>query len=241
MKLNNINLFKPISLEEMDAVSLMKRTDTKFVVHINQLGQILEMVKDYYQILEINSQRLMSYNSSYFDTKNLTFYNDHHKQRKVRAKVRVREYLETDVKFIEIKQKSNKGQTNKTRIKTEDPKDLEGTNAFAKQILNQSEDLQLSMSNSFNRFTLVSNELMERVTIDTNIQFNEKLWNENLVIIELKQEKLRRSSPLFKALKTLHLHPASISKYCLGMSSIYNHLKTNNFKPVFRNINKIIA
>ena len=224
----------------MDAVALMKRTDTKFVIHKNSINEVLERIKEHYHILEINSNRLMTYNSTYFDTEELSFYLDHHNQRKVRAKVRVREYLETDVKFIEVKQKSNKGQTSKTRQKTKEIENIT-TNQFAQEQLRNEKQLHKTISNSFNRFTLVSNKLKERVTFDTNIKFNGELWNENLAIIELKQENLRRSSPIFSVLKQLHFKPARISKYCLGMSEVYPYLKTNNFKPIFRNIKKIIA
>ena len=40
---NILNNYKPISLEEMDSVKLMDRTDTKFTFHINHLTQDLEL------------------------------------------------------------------------------------------------------------------------------------------------------------------------------------------------------
>ena len=183
----------------------------------------------------------MTYHSAYFDTDSFTFYNDHLHQRKVRAKVRVREYVESNIQFIEVKQKTNKGQTIKTRVKTEQDDLLNKTNSFAEQLLKLPTPLKQSIRNDFKRFTLVSNRLKERVTFDMDLRFNDAFWDPNLAIIELKQEYLKRSSPVFQILKKLHVHPSRISKYCLGMSNTYPQLKTNNFKPIFRNIKKQLA
>ena len=87
----------------------------------------------------------------------------------------------------------------------------------------------------------IENSLTTLNQDDPVSEFNGKLWNKELAIIELKQKKLNRNSAIFRQLKALQIHPASISKYCLGMSTAYPALKTNNFKPVFRNILKNIA
>ena len=63
----------PITLKEMDAVALMKRTDTKFVVSKKTLPVLLETLKEKYRVLEIDNNRVMTYNSLYFDTKDQNF------------------------------------------------------------------------------------------------------------------------------------------------------------------------
>ena len=68
----------PITLKEMDAVALMKRTDTKFVVSKKMLPVLLETLKEKYRVLEIDNNRVMTYNSLYFDTKDQKFYREHH-------------------------------------------------------------------------------------------------------------------------------------------------------------------
>jgi len=228
----------------MDQVALMKRVDTKFVVRVNQLPSILDAIHHTYQVLEIKENRLMQYFTSYFDTEGFQFYNNHHRGRKKRAKVRLREYINSNINFIEVKQKNNKGQTIKRRIispKMASLGNMDSINTFYTKILGHNIDLKLVICNEFDRFTLVNVAEQERITIDTNIKFNGKLWNQELAIIELKQKKLNRNSAIFLQLKALQIHPASISKYCLGMSTAYPALKTNNFKPVFRNILKNIA
>ena len=51
---NIINNFTSISLEEMNGVALMKRTDTKFVINKSQLVSVLEGLDNHYKVLEIN-------------------------------------------------------------------------------------------------------------------------------------------------------------------------------------------
>lgn len=65
--------FETLSLSEMDSVSLMKRTDTKFVIHEKHLLEVLKEIKNQYRILEINQNKLLPYNSLYFDTPSKKF------------------------------------------------------------------------------------------------------------------------------------------------------------------------
>ena len=76
-----INKFLSISLKEMNSVSLMKRTDTKFVINKSQLVFILESIKEDYRVLQIKDDRIMSYSSLYFDTQENKFYRRQHASR----------------------------------------------------------------------------------------------------------------------------------------------------------------
>ena len=237
----NLDIFDSISLDEMNSVSLMKRMDTKFVLHRDTIQGILVKIQPDYKILQVASDKLMTYNSIYFDTEDDHFYHMHHNGHSHRLKVRIRNYLESDLCFLEVKQKDSQGNTLKKRIKVNEltsTLDEEAitfvTKTTAKQI-----KLYRSIENQFNRFTLVSTRLQERVTIDTNLSYNGVILNEDLVIIELKQEKLNRLSPLFRALKAQSINPYSISKYCMGMASTKPDLKQNLLKPKFLKINKV--
>ncbi|WP_405607490.1 polyphosphate polymerase domain-containing protein [Polaribacter sp. Asnod1-A03] len=241
-----IKNFTPISLKEMNSVALMKRTDTKFVVNKSQLMSILEGLKNDYKVLEINKDRIMSYSSLYFDTESNKFYNDHHNGKNNRTKIRQRKYVESDLCFLEIKQKNGKGETNKTRIPVKDF-ELNLTQASKEFISNttqQDYNLEPSLWNGFNRITLVNIKNKERVTLDLNLKYKinkvEKNF-ENLVVIEVKQERFNRRSQIVKALKSIKQNPYSISKYCIGMISLYNDLKYNVFKKKLIRINNIIA
>ncbi|PWG05366.1 polyphosphate polymerase domain-containing protein [Polaribacter aquimarinus] len=241
-----LNTFSPISLKEMNGVSLMKRTDTKFVIHTHQLISILEDLKKDYKVLEINKDRIMSYSSLYFDTAENKFYKDHHNGKNNRIKIRQRKYVESNLCFLEIKQKNGKGETNKSRIPVTDfETSLNATSKkFISSITNTEYDLIPSLWNQFNRVTLVNVKNKERVTLDLNLNYKinevEKRF-ENLVVIEVKQERFNRKSKIIKSLKVIRQNPYSISKYCIGMISLYNDLKYNIFKKKLIRINNIIA
>ena len=239
-----IKTFLPISLNEMDGVALMKRVDTKFVIKKSKLLEVLESIKENYRILEIDGNRLMNYNSLYFDTDGKKFYLDHHNSRVRRTKIRIRKYVESNIYFLEIKKKDIKGNTNKSRIKiNEFETDLSDNSLkFIKEITNEDYQLQPSLWNHFKRITLVNKTAKERVTIDLNLSFsinNIKKTYENLVIVELKQERYNRNSPIVKALKKHSIIPYSISKYCVGMVNLYENIKYNRFKEKLIKINQL--
>jgi hypothetical protein len=240
----NINAFSSISLEQMNEVALMKRTDTKFIVSVSQLIAVLNQIKDDYKILEINENRIMSYASLYFDTSDNKFYNDHHNGKKNRTKIRLRKYLESNLCFLEIKQKNGRGETNKSRIPIADFET--SLSKLSKDYINQitlkDYELHPSLWNNFNRITLVNIQTKERVTIDLNLSYkinNTKKSYKKLVVIEVKQERFNRNSKIVKVLKSIRQNPYSISKYCIGMISLYNNIKYNLFKTKLIKINNI--
>lgn len=243
---NEVQMFTSISLREMNSVSLMKRKDTKFVINKPQLISVLQCVNKDYRILEINNDRIMSYSSLYFDTPENKFYKDHHNGKKNRTKVRLRKYLESNLCFLEVKQKNGKGETNKSRIPIADF-ETNLSKLSTDFILNTTQknyNLLPSLWNDFNRITLVNIANKERITIDLNLSYSingvEKAYH-NLVVIEVKQERFNRNSKIVKTLKTLRQNPYSISKYCIGMISLYNDLKYNIFKRKIIKINNITA
>ncbi len=237
----NLDIFGGISLDDMNQVALMKRTDTKFLINTARLSAILNEVKSDYQILQIGQDRLMSYESLYFDTDKLKFYHMHHNGVAKRVKVRTRKYMESDLSFLEIKQKDSYGDTVKKRIKIDEysKPDHQQFSGFVEQVLGRPLSLHKTLKNSFNRFTLVNTSLNERVTVDVNVQFDEEPLSQKIAIIELKQERLNRHSPIFQALKKYGVHPYGFSKYCIGLASRRSDLKQNLFKAKFLKINRL--
>jgi hypothetical protein len=244
--LHTVNQFKPISLDEMNSVALMKRTDTKFVINKSNLPKVLETLLESYRVLEIKKRRIMNYSSLYLDTDDFKFYLDHHNGRVNRTKIRQRKYVDSDLTFLEIKKKNGKGETNKFRIKIDDfeTKLSEKSKEFIAEITENTYNLQTSLWNSFNRITLVNLEENERVTIDLNLTYTvndkEKKYS-NIVVVELKQSRFERKSLVVKALKDIGHNPYSISKYCIGVANLYQNLKQNTFKSKLLKINKISA
>ncbi len=70
--------FEPIGLAQMDAVALLDRTATKYVLHASQLYTALAGLSSDYQVLDIGVVRLHPYRTLYFDTADLALYMRHH-------------------------------------------------------------------------------------------------------------------------------------------------------------------
>lgn len=242
---NILNTFEPITLGEMDSVKLMNRVDTKFAFSASDLKRLLPELIEGYKVFEIKDTRIPSYESLYFDDDDFTFFNDHHNGRMNRFKVRFRNYVESNLYFLEIKHKF-KGRTDKERILVEGFPDLltQKHTDFIHGTLQSKIDLIPCLWNSFNRITLVGKNINERLTLDFNIQFkwdNEIQDFNNLIIAELKQERTDRSSPFFEIMKKEGIRPYRLSKYCLGSIEVHggDKLKYNKFKKKLLKLKKI--
>jgi len=242
-----LNSYNPISLEETQRAQLMKRVDSKFLVTHNILQNVLSQCSDYYDILQINNERNLSYKTYYYDTPDFQMYTNHHNGKKNRYKIRFRKYVETDTNFLEIKFKNNKSETIKKRVPADETyfsyseKDYKFIRKNSTYIL---DNLELKSTNQFNRITLVHKKNVERVTIDNNIIFSSKDGKEiilkNISIIEIKQEKFSLNSEIMQFIKNNHIREFSLSKYCTATSLLNPHLKCNNFKQKLTIINKLI-
>ena len=78
---NNLIKFSPISLKEMDNVSLLKRVDTKFLTTEKKLIEILTLISSEYNVLDIENKRLMKYSTLYFDSNDKILYKHHHNKK----------------------------------------------------------------------------------------------------------------------------------------------------------------
>ena len=214
--------YKPITLEEIDTINLMDRIDTKFIVPISVLYELLEVVSDYY-VLEINGFRNSLYDTTYFDTINYDMFMDHAYDIENRQKIRVRKYLCNDLKFLEVKTKVDEGRTLKKRIKVKHKglkrkKNQEFIKEHSKYDLSV---LQKSLRTKFERFTLVNPEKTERITIDTSLHFinkkmNKEVYVEDVAILELKRNK-KQDSRIKAFLDEHDIKSIGFSKYCFGM------------------------
>ena len=166
--------------------------------------------------------------------------------RVVREKIRIRTYVDSDLTFLEVKNKNNKGRTDKKRIRigSIDTIKEDGGEAFLRQHAwyEQSQLLPL-LENSFRRITLVNKHKTERLTIDTGVTFcclqSGKISSlDNIVIIELKRDG-HNSSPIKEILRKLHIQSSGFSKYCIGSALTVSHLKCNRLKPKLRMLNKM--
>ena len=240
-----VPLFTPISLDEMDNVKLMNRIDTKYLLNIKQLPNILKIAQKDYRIVEIKGARIMGYESLYFDTPDHEMYIKHHNRKLNRYKVRIRQYLDSHEFFLEIKFKNNKGRTKKKRITVDGIHAL--NQAESKDLLTRYSPYSFDqiapvLFTAFERITLVNQQLRERITIDLNLDLHnesKKVQIPYLAIVEVKRESSSSIEGFGRILRDERVFPKRISKYCTGTNLIYPELKHNRFKPKIQYLKKL--
>ncbi len=251
---NILGSYAPISLAEMERVKLMNRIDTKYILPRSILPSILQDAQDAYFVQEIDDNYIASYDTLYYDTPDLEMYMLHHDRHLVRQKIRVRRYVESDLTFLEIKRKTNKGRTKKKRVRVDGfalHHDMQGygktempVGAFIDQYSNYHlVHLSPHLRTLFQRITLVNKTQKERLTIDINLRWENQITGNkaeypDLVILELKSDGHIRTK-MAEILLAHHIHPFKISKYCVGTVLTTPHIKHNRFKTKIRRIEKM--
>lgn len=238
--------FDPISLADIQGAALLNRVDTKYIIGLPDLHTILTGIIPDYRVLTINNTRLHAYQTLYFDTANFAFYEQHHNGLASRYKVRARHYVETDQSFFEIKHRTNQRRTVKSRVPIARvaPYLDEHAMTFASQQLPfDASTFEPKLWNNYRRMTLVSTTRPERVTLDIDLEYR---WRDaavtlpGLVIVEVKRERLSQESAFIRHMRTMGIRPLSYSKYTAGVYSLYDNMRTNNFKSQIRQVNKVL-
>ena len=244
---NLLNDFQTVSLDDLDRVRLLDRQDTKFIFNQIDLPHILEKIKPFYRILEINNDRVYTYDTTYFDTDDFLFYVQHHNGSRNRFKVRFRRYSSNKKSFFEIKIKNNKDRTIKKRLNVDEiNKDLgdQERDLVSKITGLSANQLTPKLDLEFSRITLTDNNFNERLTIDANLSAKNGTSNklfDQLIIAEIKQNKYNPKSDFIRILRNLKIQEMRFSKYCMGLLHVNKNLKYNRFKPRLIQINKILA
>ena len=235
--------FKKIHLTDMKSVELMNRIDKKFVFKSEKLPKLLNELSEFYNILEVNGNTIQEYKSLYYDTEDRTFFLEHHNERVNRYKVRFREYVGSNLFFLEIKCKNNKGKTLKKRIKVDEinkslnPEQLD----YIRENIGNDLNLTPKQWINFNRITLVDKSFSERLTIDLNLTFSNEVKSDNfnkIVIAELKKEQ-HMVSKFVRIAKKHNIYPTRLSKYCMSTIKLEPRIKQNRFKKKLLLINKL--
>lgn len=238
--------FAPISLEEMDGVKLLDRVDTKYVFGEALLPALLETMLKEYRVLEVGGARGTDYRSLYYDTPDLRHYHDHHNGRTFRSKVRYREYVGSDLHYLEVKRKTGRGRTNKARQKVERiPLEMPADHlAFVQEACGVTAPHSAQLWNSFERFTFVHRVRPERLTIDRGLSFERFGGTATLgavCIAELKQEHGGTASSFTDLMRHMGQRPSGMSKYCVGMWKLVPGLKANMFKETLMKLERLQA
>ena len=205
----------------------------------------MPVIQQNYEVLQIGNNKIFTYENNYFDTNDYQFYYDHHNGYSNRMKVRCRKYIETDTSFFEIKKKENIDRTNKTRIKVDqlisfiDENKKETIQQLSRKPI---ADLSVMLNNKFNRITFVNSHQNERMTLDFNLQFSDESGQKtfsDFYVLETKQSKSNGRSILTETLKKNNIREQGFSKYIFGVIALKENIRTNNFLPLIKKINKL--
>ena len=254
-QLNSLEVWQQmptITLDEMSAIKLMNRVDTKYVISEEACMELLRRAVGEYSVQVIDDVRAARYETLYYDTPAWDMYTVHHNRKLSRQKIRTRTYIETMLSFVEVKNKTNRGRTKKRRTVIDrdyfldfkrSPEAMEFMAQHSKYAL---PDLLPSLITRFERVTLVNHAHTERLTIDFNVRFDNLRTGqeqspavERMVIVELKQDGLCYS-PMKKIMLDLRVKQLKVSKYCLGVVLTNPDVKANRFKRKLRLVQKAI-
>ncbi len=237
--------FSHIDLADMPREVLMERLDRKYAFHFSRIPEIITLLTSDYQVIRAEGLVISPYNSLYLDTPGYDFYRNHQRGFKNRVKVRYRAYPHTDTTFLEVKFKNNRNITSKERVLTAEmhwPLPNELSQFVSAQLRNYPHhDLRPTARIDYDRIGFIALDGDERFSIDFNIRFrmgNQSSDFGSLAILEVKQMHYV-TTPVIRAMRHMGLSELSLSKYCLAMSALDPMLKSNNFKPVFRKIERI--
>ena len=231
-----LGTFEPITLAEMDAVRLMDRSEVKYAMPRGMLLPMLAELRPDYRAFVIAGHPWSRYKTLYYDTDDMKLYMRHHAGATDRYKVRTREYVDSQIAFLEVKHKTSPIHTIKNRIPVPDaPMDLRGAAAdfLADACPYPAEALHPRLWNYSTRITLVNKNRPERVTLDIALGF---AWGEaaavvpGIVVAEVKYQGSRHESEFIRLMRKHYVRETSFSKYCVGVSMLYPEIKHNKFK-----------
>lgn len=242
-----LSRFESHGLGDIDKANLMHRVDTKYLLPISDLKQLLPLLTPSYNVLEIGNSRLFSYQSTYYDTSGLEFYRMHHNGKKNRFKIRLRRYLDSGDQYVEVKHKTNKSVTHKDRVL------LNSSHGNRKRI-NELVSIPFGASRpplfkslicSYERIALADEKNCERLTLDLNLSFKNPKHSHSeqshqVLIAEVKRENEKVPSVFSDLMDMFRQKPVSFSKYCIGCALIHsNRIKTNRFKPTLMALDRM--
>ncbi len=260
-----------VTLEDLDhAASLQTRVDRKYLITRTDLDDLMSNpasdvivgntgasdARNAMQALEIDGRRQFGYWSTYFDTAQLDSFFDAARQRPHRFKVRVRTYLDGGSTYLEVKTRSRRGETVKSRRPTDlaahdqlSPSDRR----FIVDTLDHRLDrhpqsatarldleavtvgLRPTMTTEYHRTTLLVADT-SRATIDHALTMavrdgvSRQLVDQ--VVVETKSS--HRPSPIDRLLWERGLRPVKFSKYGTGLVLLRPELPGSKWNRVLR-------
>ena len=245
-----------IGLDAIESVALMDRFDSKFVVPTDWLTPVVKDLQEHC-VLTIEGHTSTKYNNLYFDTANAQCLEDHTRGRNSRFKIRIRQYDNTGVAFLEVKRRDVYGKTTKERMVRSSSLAwnaplTERERAFLDELFPYADKLEPMLQSSFERFTLVHLQSGERITFDRDLAYvkpdqraDSHAWTRplpHLAVVEWKQSTVNhqgsliqsfrrqpgRRGPLGRALR--------VSKFVLGNAVTAPHRPVRSYRSALRDL-----
>jgi hypothetical protein len=240
-----IHALQAIALDELvERAALLTRLDRKYILPVGDLPAVLDGLPSDVRVLQIDRRRDFAYRSCYFDTPALDSYLAAARRRRRRFKVRVRSYVESDLRFLEVKTRGQRGITVKQRIPyAGDGRSLTGrfrehTDAVLSDAGIRPERLTFAptLTTCYRRTTLFVASTGSRVTIDRGLAWSlpdgTTVETPDSVVVETKSAGA--TSDVDRLLWSLGHRPAGLSKYGTGLAALRPELPANRWRPVLR-------
>ncbi len=234
--------FETVTLDELDAVALLDRFDTKYLISATDALTVLTQLHQDYRVLEIDGRLLHQYRTRYFDTPAFDLYRRHHADEPVRHKIRSRQYLDTGLAFFEVKTRTEQGRIVKARLRTDSPVTVLTAGARALLAANvpaDQRDVEPKVCNDFERITLAGRHTPERLTLDLGLRFaydGRAMILPGVVIAEVKRSRPDDASPFVQLMSQRGTLPTGVSKYCLGVAMLVPGIQHQAFDDTLRAI-----
>ncbi|MCW5716043.1 MAG: polyphosphate polymerase domain-containing protein [Bauldia sp.] len=238
----DLDRFAGIGLAELDErAKLHERTDQKYVVPASALDAALAELADDFDVLDIDGRRSFSYDSVYFDGPGLPSFVHHRQGRRLRFKVRIRNYVDAGAAFLEVKLKGKRRATVKRRLALGPSGELDASGvAFIEGVYAAlyARDFDTALAPSvrvrYHRTTLVARRGGERITVDRDVAFEgdagQIAIDGGVAIVETKSHGGRGLAD--QVLRRLQQRPvAHCSKYCVGVSALGIADRDGPFRP----------
>jgi hypothetical protein len=232
----------PLSLQEVLVLAdLQTRTDRKYLVDPEVFARLIDELGAGLGVLEIDGVRAFRYESVYFDTPTLDSYLSAAYGRRRRFKVRTRSYLDSGDCMLEVKTRSGRGETVKTRM----PYDIgrrSSLDAAALQFVRTHAALPAgarlapALTTAYARSTFVDLATGTRLTCDAGLECSSPAGAAVSLPDQLLVETKSTGGPTAadRFLWRAGARPVAVSKFCVGMAALDPALPANKWNRILR-------
>ncbi|MEV4136406.1 polyphosphate polymerase domain-containing protein [Dactylosporangium sp. NPDC049742] len=228
---DDLDHLDPIGLDELvRQASLQTRVDRKYLLPADRLPGVLRRLAGTARVLDIDGRRRFGYRSDYFDTPGLDSYLAAAHRRRRRFKVRVRTYVDTGGRFVEVKTRGPRGTTVKERAP------YTGGVLKGAHIPCDPASLRPVLVTRYERTTLYLPASDGRVTIDAALTWElldgAALRLPDRVVVETKAAG--GACEADRLLWSLGHRPCPMSKYATGLAALRPDLPANRWTQTLR-------